>query len=91
MSKVVNLNVFGTTEEENNAFLKAKIVELEEKLAQVLMHLKLKSANTYINASCPADNHKSSSSTLCINTAHALLVKLFEGDHYFIRREVCYV
>ena len=35
MSKVVNMNVLGTTEEENNAYLKAKIVELEEKLAQV--------------------------------------------------------
>ena len=38
MTKVVNLKVFGTTEEENNAFLKGKIVELEEKLAQVQMY-----------------------------------------------------
>ena len=38
VSKVVNMNVLGTTEEESNAFLKGKIVELEEKLAQVQMY-----------------------------------------------------
>ena len=47
VSKVVNMNVLGTTDEENNAFLKGKIVELEEKLAQVRMCMKFKSANTY--------------------------------------------
>ena len=39
ISKVVNLNVLGTTEEESNALLKEKIAELEEKLAQVWIYM----------------------------------------------------
>ena len=38
ISKVVNLNVLGSTEEESNAFLKGRIAELEEKLAQVQIY-----------------------------------------------------
>ena len=35
ISKIVNFNVLGSTEEDPNASLKERIAELEEKLAQV--------------------------------------------------------